>query len=213
MFIELVDVLRCPRPHEETWLVLAARRVDDRDVMEGTLGCPVCHAEYPIEDGIARFDGGAPRLTSNVLPDESEALRLAALLDLSDARGYAALVGNAGACGPLIVAMTDAPLLLIDPPVGVGMGHGLSGLTLPHAAARLPLAHRSARGIVLDWTVRPQAAPQYVDVLRPGGRLVAPVSLPLPAGVIELARDERAWVAERAPAAATSAIVGLSRRR
>ena len=25
MFIELVDTLRCPRPHEESWLVLSAR--------------------------------------------------------------------------------------------------------------------------------------------------------------------------------------------
>jgi len=45
MFSELVDVLRCPRPHEESWLVLAAHRLDGRDIMAGVLGCPVCHAD------------------------------------------------------------------------------------------------------------------------------------------------------------------------
>src|SRR3954462_15554710 len=55
MFVEIVDALRCPRAHEESWLVLAAQRTEDRHVLEGTLGCPVCHATYPIHGGIAEF--------------------------------------------------------------------------------------------------------------------------------------------------------------
>jgi hypothetical protein len=35
-----------------------------------------------------------------------------------------------------------------------------------------------------------------VRVVRPGGRIVAPVHAPLPANVKELARDDRQWVAE-----------------
>ena len=58
MFIELVDALRCPRPHEESWLVLAASRLEARHVLEGTLGCPVCHAQYPIRDGIVDLRPG-----------------------------------------------------------------------------------------------------------------------------------------------------------
>ena len=88
MFIELIDVLRCPHAHEESWLVLLSGRIDGRDVMEGVLGCPVCEAEYPVADGVVRF---AQRSGSAVAGPSSEedALRLAALLDLADPRGYA----------------------------------------------------------------------------------------------------------------------------
>jgi uncharacterized protein YbaR (Trm112 family) len=213
MFIELVDVLRCPKAHEETWLVLAARRVEDRDVMDGTLGCPVCEAEYPIVDGIAHFDEGSPHLTMAGLPDEEEALRLAALLDLGDPRGYAVLVGAAAVHGPLIATMTDVQLLLVNPPADVGMGHGLSGLTTGDRAVMLPLARGSTRGIGLDSTATPELARGVVDLLRPAGRLVAPAALPVPEGVTELARDDRGWVAERSAVAASSGIVSLARRR
>lgn len=211
MFIELVDVLRCPRDHDKIWLVLAARRVDDRDVMEGTLGCPVCKAEYPIVDGVARFDGGTQRLTATGAPPaEEDALRLAALLDLTDPRGFAVLVGGMAAYGPLIATMTDVQLLLVDPPAGIHMGLGLSGLTTPCGAAMFPLASGSARAIALDANAGPEQVDAAVEVLRGGGRLVAPASLQLPEGLAELARDDQVWVAERA---ATSPVVQLSRKR
>jgi uncharacterized protein YbaR (Trm112 family) len=214
MFIELVDVLRCPSPHQESWLVLAATRVDDRDVMAGTLGCPVCHAEYPIADGIARFDGGTRRLTTvRTDADEEEALRLAALLDLSDPGGYAVLLGARSAHAPLVATMTDVQLLLVDPPSGIGMGIGLSGLTTPAHSAVLPLAAGTARGIALDQTATPGLARAAVDVLKTGGRLVGPAVLPLPPGVTELARDESWWVAARTAVGASSGIVALTRRR
>jgi uncharacterized protein YbaR (Trm112 family) len=211
MFIELVDVLRCPRAHEKIWLVLAARRVDDRDVMEGTLGCPVCKAEYPIVDGVAHFDGGTPRLTAAAAaPPEDDALRLAALLDLADPRGFAVLVGQTAAYGPLIATMTDVQLLLVDPPAGIRMGLGLSGLTTPPNAAMFPLAAGSARAVALDSSAGSEQVHAAVDLLRAGGRLVAPASIDVPEGLTELARDEQVFVAERA---AASTVVQLSRKR
>lgn len=214
MFIELVDLLRCPNAHEETWLVLAATRVDNRDVMEGTLGCPVCEAEYPIVGGVARFDGGLPRPVDAGAPDEDEALRLAAQLNLTDSRGYALLVGDRAIHGRLVATMTDVQLLLVDPPSGIGMGLGLSGLTTPATSAIFPLAPGSARGIALDASVSPERARAAVATLRTGGRLVAPRLLALPEGVSELAQDDRVWVAERTAAViATSGIVSLVRRR
>ena len=45
MFIELVDALRCPVAHAESWLVAAAIRMEARHIVDGTLGCPVCSAE------------------------------------------------------------------------------------------------------------------------------------------------------------------------
>ena len=63
---------------------------DDRDIIEGTLGCPICQAEYPIRDGVACFsDRAAPRVSGPV--SEEDAVRVAAALDLTDARMTAIL--------------------------------------------------------------------------------------------------------------------------
>ena len=58
MFIELIDQLRCINPHEDTWLVASFKTVSNRFVLEGSLGCPACSAQYPIRDGIADFSAG-----------------------------------------------------------------------------------------------------------------------------------------------------------
>jgi uncharacterized protein YbaR (Trm112 family) len=210
MFIELVDMLRCPNRHEETWLVLAADRTDGRDVMDGTLGCPICHAEYPIVAGVARF--GEPPATRASPPNDSDSLRLAALLDLNDARGYAILVGGTGSHAPGMRELTEVQLLLIDPPAAVEMGNGLSGLAT-NATGALPLAAASARAIALDDGATPAMLDAALAVLAAGGRLLAPVRLPLPDGVSELARDDRQWLAERLRTPVSSGIVNLDRRR
>src|SRR3954470_22746959 len=98
MFIELIDTLRCPTPHEESWLVLSSSRMAARHVLEGVLGCPVCKAEYPIHDGAADFRRAPPAPTSPAGPGEPvQAMRLAAFLGLDDAHGFAVLMGGWGA--------------------------------------------------------------------------------------------------------------------
>jgi len=211
VFIELVDVLRCPNPHEETWLVLAAEQMNERDAIEGTLGCPICHAEYRIVGGVAHFDRGAHRQPRSESHDENEAIRLAALLDLTDARGYAILVGDTGIHAPGLRDHTDVQLLLVNPPPGIAMGGGLSGLTSAPASS-LPLAAASARGIALDAAATPQQLDAALGVVSAGGRIVAPIALPVPRGVTELARDDRHWVAERSSAPIASGFVKLHRR-
>jgi uncharacterized protein YbaR (Trm112 family) len=210
MFIELVDMLRCPNRHEESWLVLAADRTNGRDVMDGTLGCPICHAEYPIVAGVARF--GGPPVARPCPTHAGESLRLAALLDLTDARGYAILVGETGDHAPPMRHLTDAQLLLVDPPPDVEMGSGLSGLTTS-VASILPLAAASARAIALDDHGTPTLLDAALAVLAPGGRVLAPVSLLTPDSVSELARDDRHWLAERLRTPVSSGIVSIDRRR
>ena len=58
MFIELLDLLRGPQSHEDTCLVASFKTVSNRFVESGTLGCPICSSQYPIEDGIADFTAG-----------------------------------------------------------------------------------------------------------------------------------------------------------
>lgn len=212
MFIELVDILRCPNPHEETWLVLAASRVADRDIMEGTLGCPVCAAEFPIVGGTARFGAGRRYQTPPAPANDQEALRLAALLDLTGSRGYAILTGEAVVHAPLLREMTDVHLLLVDPPEEIAMGRGLSALTIP-SSHTLPLAAESARAIALETPVLPGLLASSARTLTTGGRLLAPADLDLPADFAELARDERQWLAERTRAPMRSGIVTIEHRR
>jgi uncharacterized protein YbaR (Trm112 family) len=212
VFVEIVDALRCPRDHEESWLVLAAQRTEERHVLEGTLGCPVCRAEYPIHDGIADFtDPATTRAPAGALQTPytlPPAAHLAAMLNLGDALGFAVLTGAWGTCATELIETIDAPpLLLVDPPAGVVMGHGLSGLV---AGAKLPLATGAARAVATDAT-DPARVANAVRVARVGGRIVAPAASRVPDAVRELARDDTVWVGERL--ALPSAPVTLHVRR
>jgi len=213
MFIELIDVLRCPNAHEESWLVLASRRIDGRDVMEGVLGCPVCSAEYPIVEGVVRFARESHFADAARPSSEDEALRLAALLDLATPTGYAVLTGALGSAAPYLRTLTDAQLLFVNPPPDIEMGGGVSGLTIDPDWKMLPLASSSARAIALDGVSNPAQLIEVLRVVRPSGRVLAPVALALPDDVAELARDDRQWVAERRAVARESGIIRLERRK
>ncbi len=199
MFIELVDSLRCPHQHEESWLVAAADRMDGRNIMEGVLGCPVCKAKFRVTQGVADLRvapgprGAAARVVAR---DPEQAMRLAAFLHLSDGRGYAALVGAWAAHAPDIQAVAETHLLLVNPPAGLTIAAGTSGLL---ADARLPVAAGSARGLAVDQDVGADWLASALAGVQAGGRVVAPATMPLPGGVTELARDAAVWVAERAP--------------
>ena len=47
---DLVEILCCPVCKGD--LTLVVKRQDRDEVLEGTLKCPKCPADYPIEDGI-----------------------------------------------------------------------------------------------------------------------------------------------------------------
>jgi uncharacterized protein YbaR (Trm112 family) len=208
MFIELVDALRCPQPHAESWLVAAAARMAHRHIVEGTLGCPVCHAQYPVHRGVADFrrvhHGFLP---ADAPPDEVQATRLAAFLDLTDHSGFAVLLGAWSVHAPLLRALVETPLIVVDPPDGM---EGEPGISVLRCDGPLPLAVGVARGTALDGGPR-ERVDSAVRVTRSKGRLVAPTDVPLPAGVSELARDAEVWVAERSPA--ESPLVALHVRR
>jgi uncharacterized protein YbaR (Trm112 family) len=212
MFIELIDMLRCPNSHEESWLVLASRRMDRRDVMDGVLGCPVCKAEYSIVEGRVRFSPES-HLDEGAEPsNEDEALRLAALLDLASGGGYAIITGALGRNAPHLRALSEVPLLLVNPPPETEMGSGVSGLTLDSNWTALPLAASSARAIAFDDSTTEKQLLAGLRVVRPAGRVLAPIALSVPDGVAELVRDDRQWLAERRAAGREAGIIPLERR-
>ena len=213
MFIEFVESLRCPVPHEESWLVAAADRMRGRTIVSGLLGCPVCGTRYAIEDGVTYLSVARtvpPSAAAPPPPDDAEPLRAAALLALVEPGGTAVLVGAWGRMRSGLRALAEVHLLLVDPPFDVRSEEGVS---VVRTAGALPLAPASVRGVALDLAATPNAAllAGAVGALRPRGRLVAPVAVRVPAGVTELARDEREWVAEREAPARPPVIVPLGR--
>jgi uncharacterized protein YbaR (Trm112 family) len=208
MFIELVDALRCPVPHEESWLVAATARMEARHIVDGTLGCPVCSAQYTIRRGVVDFRRAASEVVAPpVVSDAAQAMRIAALLDLSEAHGFAVLLGDWGAHAYELASIVELPLLLIDPPADIT---GAPGISVLRTDGELPLAAGSARAMAID-AASASRAPSAVRATRVNGRVLAPVAVELPAEVRELARDESVWVGERT--APSSPLVSLHVRR
>ena len=194
MYVELVDVLRCPVPHEESWLVAAAARTEARHIVEGTLGCPVCRAEYPIHEGVVDFRRGASEAAADRSDGDAEqAMRLAAMLNLADGEGFAVLLGGWGAQATLLANIAETPLILVDPPRQIV---GAPGISVIRCDGALPLATGAARAVAIDVSAVARVA-SAVRATRVQGRVLAPVDIPLPQGVRELARDGSVWIGER----------------
>jgi len=214
VFIEFVDALRCLRPHESMWLVAAPDRMVGRHIVSGTLGCPVCRAEYPVVDGVAYFgaepgEPAAARADSSPPANPELVLRAAALLGLADGGGTAVLGGTWSAAATGLLDLAAVHYLLLDPPYPARAGDGMSVI---RTAGALPLAAACVRGVALDEATAGAPVPESaVRALRPGGRLVAPAGAPLPPGVRELARDPRHWVAEREAPPSPPVRLGLAR--
>lgn len=194
MFVDLIEYLRCPAPHEESLLVAAATRSEERKLIAGVLGCPVCGVEYPIAGGVVRFaEPAGPARPAAEPPSVATAMRIAAFLELTDARGFAILCGRWAAHAATLGDLAGTPLLLVNPPEGADISGAAAVLEV---ARTLPVAAGSARAATIDPAI---ALPpeQVVRALRGHGRALGPASLPLPTGMTELARDAREWVAEK----------------
>ena len=207
MFIPLVDQLRCVRAHADTWLVASIERAEDRDIKLGFLGCPTCLAEYQIRDGVVYFaerEIAAPFIA----PDEEDATRIAAVLDLTEPRMTALLHGRWAAHAPLVRAISPAQLIALDPPQGLVSGDGISILVADIA----PLAAGSMHAVAIDTPATDELMASLRRALRGGARLLAPAAMRLPDGFTEIARDDSVWVARLDDTATVSAPIQLTRR-
>ena len=207
---DLLDALRCPGTHEESWLVAMVLEASGSSLLVAELACPVCGAEFRIVNGIAHFAGATPAAPP-AWPSEpytpAMALRLAALLGVAESQLPVALVGRYTAASSALASLVSAPQLLINGSPVIP-GPGVSCIVV---ADRLPLGVESLAAIAVDAT---HATASFLDratrALRLGGRLVAPADAPVPAGMRELARDTTEWVAETT--ARASGLVELRRR-
>jgi hypothetical protein len=202
MFTELVDRLRCPAVHEESWLVASAWRTDGRRILDGEMGCPVCQAEYRITAGVASFGAAAVTPDVSTDADADRAVRLAALLHLTEGREPALLVGaRAAHAVALTQALPHAMLFVANAAIALPSDERLNALTLPFAT--LPFATGAIRGMALDAA---HAGAEWIAaaarVLRAPARLVMPSGTTLPATEwTTLADDGADLVAERTASA------------
>ncbi len=209
MFTELIDMLRCTNPHDDSWLVATSTRSEARHIIEGRLGCPVCRASYAIGNAVALF-AQAPELPPIARLDEEQAFRIAAQLHLIEAPAPILLTGAWSAAVEALLRITPTVRMFVgNSRVPIALDDRVSLLTLP--AQRFPLASAVLRGVALD---REHATDALLSdaarILRAGGRLVAPADRMLDAlSWKPLVRDAELQVAERLPSA--SAPIQLKR--
>ena len=230
MFLELAEVLDCPDCRASAGLVAFVDRAETRRVIEGRLGCPLCEIEVPIRLGTMRFDlsGAARRASPAEPPDplppaappsdpaDDAALRIAALLGVTDRAGAVVLLGPALAAHAARLARMGDRLEVLawlddaregDASPIEELAAGVNPL-LGAAPDGWPIRSRSLHGIALAAPLglagpRAFGVPEIERCARPGARLL--VHGPTPedieclsnAGFAELAADETAWVGER----------------
>lgn len=211
MFIELIDLLRCTKPHEDTWLVASFQTVLNRFVGEGTLGCPVCKAEYPIAHGEADFTGGttAPsceeqRAQAN-RDREQLATRAGAFLDVTEPGATVVLGGVWAHAAQELSQMSRSRILTLNPSSDIRESETVG---LLRVASDIPVAPNSVLGVALDSWFPVSIVDSALRAVRPGGRIVGPAEIQPPEALAVLAHDERYWVGQKSPA-----VVQLSKSR
>jgi hypothetical protein len=207
VFVELIEHLRCPNGHEESVLVATATRTENRHIIDGVLGCPVCHAEFPIRGAVAEF-GNRPTFSVVETPSAETAMRLAAFLELTDAPGFALLCSRWAAHLDPLTKLTQTPIVAVNPSTAVRAAAGAIRGDV------IPFAEGSARAFALDSGSSKAIIVSGVRAVRAGGRVLGPATLPVPEGVTEIVRDETMWVGEKTAASqSTPRLVPLSRAK
>jgi len=199
VFIELTDLLRCPADHAESFLVLLPEEMQDRFVRRGRLGCPVCHREFPIEGGTARFGQpavGEPGLQAPAPTDPLDAAGLHALLGIEGPGGYVALVGQAArfATG-LRDLLPGVHLVAMNASAEPYDRNGISVLEAP----MIPVRSRALRGVVLGsgFGESPYWQAEAARVVLPGLRVVGQGAGIVSAELELLAEAGGWWVGKR----------------
>ena len=198
MHIDLTEMLRCPEPHREAFLVMSTGEMRGRMVRSGVLGCPVCGREYAILKGVVQFSAREGRGAGPAgAPSGTDAETLQALLDLSGPGGYVVLVGSAArhAAG-LAKLMGGIHFVGIDAPPDV---EELPVLSLLACDTMIPLRQTMARAVVVG---RERAEAVWLAeghrVLLPGRRLVIErEDVTPPDGLTRVASGQGLLVAER----------------
>ena len=202
VFIELIDLLRCTSEHEDTWLVASLKTVSNRFVLEASLGCPSCSAQYPVHEGIGDFSAGAavPSYEAERAAAshgrEELATRAGAYLAATEP-GATIVLGGVWAYGAQELSeMAQVRVLALNTAREVKESETVG---LLRVGSEIPVAPGSVLGVALDAWFPAKIVASAVRAIRPGGRIVGPATIPAPAELSVLAHDDRYWVAQKAP--------------
>ena len=208
MHIELTEMLRCPELHREEYLVLSTGEMTGRMVQLGIIGCPVCHQEFQVIDGVVNFGAsgtaaasaaevGAPAGASGRGAPAPDAPTLQALLDLGGPGGIVVLIGSAARHAQgLSALMAGIHFVGINAPADL---EELPVLSLLRCSLSVPLRGAVARAVVIG--AESAAAPWLSEgnrVLLPGRRYVLEsATVPLPIGITQMAAGDGVVVGEK----------------
>lgn len=209
MLRDLLDALRCPNSHAESWLVAVVHETDGLTLVAADLACPVCGAEFAITDGVAHFGAPDVRTPPSQRTPFTEPMRLAALFGAADGDTPLLLSGRYVLAGNAIAELVNVPQLWVNAPAESRSSSPRTSQMI--VGERLPLGVATLAAAAIDDTDASDAMLESVmRAVKQGGRIVAPVSVARPEALKELARDEREWVAEVTTRA--SGLIELRRR-
>jgi hypothetical protein len=170
-------------------------------VTSGVIGCPICRAEYEIDNGVVQFGpdpllGNSSRsddLTVEEMPDPEV---VQALLALDTAGGYVVLVGSATRLGEALAQLVSGTRFIgVNPPPDVRES---SNLSLLRSSVTIPIRTGCMRGAVVG---REYAEDDWLKeagrVLMNGRRLVVADEAVDLVGVSRVVSDRGLWVGVR----------------
>jgi uncharacterized protein YbaR (Trm112 family) len=202
VFIELLDLLRCPQPHDDTWLVASFNNVNNRFVETGTLGCPICGTQYPIAAGVVDFSGGLTvpscdqsRSAANHRREEL-ATRAGAFLDATEPGATVVLGGVWAYAAEELSELAEVRVIALNAEPDV---KETASVGLVRVATEVPVAADSCLGVAIDTWFNSAIVDAAVRAVRPGGRVVGPSAIAPPVELAVLAQDADYWVARKTP--------------
>lgn len=155
MHLLLTDRLACPRCGPEFGLILLADRMQERRVVDGTLGCPNCRDGFPVRDGFGdlrappRGELPAGRAGEPAPADPGEADRLTALLGVVEGPGTLLLVGSpARVAAAVAERVQGVEVVALD----ADMARWPDAPRVSRMASRpgIPFFSRTLRGVAVD---------------------------------------------------------------
>lgn len=188
MHIELTDILRCPREHEEAFVVLLPEQMNGRRVAAGVLACPICDWRTGWSDGIPDFGDAWESSGSAPIPPEA----IVPMLGLEGAGGWIALAGSASLLADeLTTLLPGVGIITINPPRSRTATEAIQVLR----SGAWPIKQHSLRGAILGADAS-RWRDEALAALLSGRHLIGVGELP--AGKAEvLGHVEDVWIVKR----------------
>jgi uncharacterized protein YbaR (Trm112 family) len=171
----LTDLLACPRCGPEFGLVLRADVLEDRRVLEGSLGCPNCRDHYPVSSGLGDLrpqPRPAPRVTAEPGAEGgASAAEVGGLLGIVRGPGQIILLGSLASRAAALSGMIEE-IEVVTATEGVMDEAEIPGVSRILVGGRLPVHSRVIRGVALVEDDSPCSLDEVARVVSPRGRVV-----------------------------------------